>query len=149
MEETRLPKITTKGLLPTAIAEQLATITTGFTPDPERELQEPSYYDYPVLKAPLWRWEIIWYFFFGGLASGCFVIASIAALLARVKIALWFVPDIISHFCRCYPVQYYLLKILADPNAFCTCYASLKSSLQCQWERGDWSVSRFSVESQQ
>jgi formate-dependent nitrite reductase membrane component NrfD len=62
------------------LAERLATFTTGYIPDPERELQEPSYYDYPVLKAPVWRWEIIWYFFFGGLAAGCYVIASIAAL---------------------------------------------------------------------
>lgn len=80
MEELRLPRVITNDTLPATIAEQLATITTGFTPDPEHELQEASYYDYPVLKAPVWRWEIIWYFFFGGLAAGCYVIASIAAL---------------------------------------------------------------------
>ena len=80
MEETHLPQVFTDGILPTNIAEQLATLTTGYAPDPERELQEPSYYDYPVLKASVWRWEIIWYFFFGGLAVGCYVIASIAAL---------------------------------------------------------------------
>ena len=80
MEEIRLPQVLTNGTLPTTIAEQLATITTGYTPNSEHELQEPSYYDYPVLKAPVWRWEIIWYFFFGGLAAGCYVIASIAAL---------------------------------------------------------------------
>jgi formate-dependent nitrite reductase membrane component NrfD len=80
MEEPCLPRVITNDTLPATIAEQLATITTGFTPDPEHELQEASYYDYPVLKAPVWRWEIIWYFFFGGLAAGCYVIASIAAL---------------------------------------------------------------------
>jgi formate-dependent nitrite reductase membrane component NrfD len=63
-----------------ALIEQLATWSTGYTPDPERELQEPTYYDYPVLKAPVWSWEIVWYFFFGGLAAGCYVIASIASL---------------------------------------------------------------------
>ncbi|HWS83720.1 MAG TPA: NrfD/PsrC family molybdoenzyme membrane anchor subunit [Ktedonobacteraceae bacterium] len=62
------------------LAEQLATLITGYTPDLEREQQEPTYYDYPVLKAPIWRWEIVWYFFLGGLAAGCYVIASIAAL---------------------------------------------------------------------
>jgi hypothetical protein len=62
------------------LIEQFASITTGYTPDPARELQEASYYDYPVLKAPFWRWEIIWYFFFGGLAAGCYVLASIASL---------------------------------------------------------------------
>src|SRR5215471_17712870 len=63
-----------------ALIEQLATWSTGYTPDPGQELKEPSYYDYPVLKAPVWGWEIIWYFFFGGLAAGCYVIASIASL---------------------------------------------------------------------
>ena len=63
------------------LIEQLATWSTGYTPDPERELQEPTYYDYPVLKAPVWTWEIVWYFFFGGLAAGCYVIASIASFV--------------------------------------------------------------------
>lgn len=62
------------------VFEQLATLTTGYTPDPVAEEQEATYYDYPALKAPTWRWEIIWYFFLGGLTSGCYVIATIAAL---------------------------------------------------------------------
>lgn len=86
MEGKRLPTITTpftgvqERFSPSNLVERLATLTTGYTPDLEHELQEPSYYDYPVLKAPVWRWEIILYFFFGGLAAGCYVIASIAAL---------------------------------------------------------------------
>jgi len=62
------------------LLEQLAVLATGYRPDPEREMQEPAYYDYPVLKQPFWRWEIIWYFFFGGLAAGTYVIATIASL---------------------------------------------------------------------
>src|SRR5215472_15844731 len=80
MEETRLPQAVAERLSPYNIAEQLAALTTGYTPDLRREQEETTYYDRPVLKAPLWRWEIIWYFFFGGLAAGCYVIASIAAL---------------------------------------------------------------------
>src|SRR5258708_1653025 len=83
MEENRLLTTTApfrEGFSSLKLAERLATLTTGYTPDAERELQEASYYDYPVLKAPVWRWEIIWYFFFGGLAAGCYVIASIASL---------------------------------------------------------------------
>src|SRR5438045_1156106 len=64
----------------TSLIERLATLTTGYTSEPEREQQEVSYYDYPVLREPVWHWEITWYFFFGGLAAGCYVIASIAAL---------------------------------------------------------------------
>ncbi len=67
-------------LTPEGIAEGLAALITGYAPDAARELQEPGYYDYPVLKEPFWGWEIILYFFFGGLAAGCYVLASIAAL---------------------------------------------------------------------
>src|SRR6266480_7511254 len=62
------------------LIERVAELTTGYTPDPELEQLEPTYYDYPVLKPPFWGWEIIWYFFFGGLAAGCYVIATIASL---------------------------------------------------------------------
>jgi formate-dependent nitrite reductase membrane component NrfD len=80
MQETQLPQVIQKRLSPSNVVERLATLTTGYTPDPEREREEASYYDFPVLKAPTWHWEIIWYFFFGGLAAGCYVVASIASL---------------------------------------------------------------------
>jgi formate-dependent nitrite reductase membrane component NrfD len=38
----------------------------------------PAYYAYPPLKRPHWRWEVVLYFFLGGLASASFVIATIA-----------------------------------------------------------------------
>lgn len=80
-EEERSPTTSPlEQMVPTRLLEELATLTTGYTPDPGQEQKEPTYYDYPVLKAPFWGWEIIWYFFFGGLAAGCYVIASLAAL---------------------------------------------------------------------
>jgi hypothetical protein len=66
--------------LPVQAIERLASLTTGYTPDPQAELQETTYYDYPLLKETIWGWEIIWYFFFGGLAAGCYFIASLAVL---------------------------------------------------------------------
>src|SRR5260370_10005830 len=80
MQETRLPQTIMERLAPQDFVERLATLTTGYTPDLQQELQEPAYYDRPVLAEPVWRWEIIWYFFFGGLAAGCYIIASIASL---------------------------------------------------------------------
>jgi formate-dependent nitrite reductase membrane component NrfD len=80
MLEIRLPQALIERLAPSRLAEHLATLTTGYTPNSEQEASEPTYYDLPVLKAPVWRWEITWYFFFGGLAAGCYIIASIAAL---------------------------------------------------------------------
>src|SRR5690242_3841966 len=76
----RLPERLTMRFVSLDVREQLAKLTTGYTPEVQQELQEPSYYDYPVLQGAVWHWAIIWYFFFGGLAAGCYVIASLAAL---------------------------------------------------------------------
>lgn len=39
---------------------------------------EPSYYDVPLLKAPLWKWEIASYFFLGGLSAGAYILSRMA-----------------------------------------------------------------------
>jgi hypothetical protein len=60
MAKTHLPQTLGERLSSLNLAERLATLTTGYTPDPPEELQEPTYYDYPVLQEPLWHWEIYW-----------------------------------------------------------------------------------------
>jgi formate-dependent nitrite reductase membrane component NrfD len=37
-----------------------------------------TYYDKPVIKAPVWTWEVPWYFFTGGLAGAASVLAGVA-----------------------------------------------------------------------
>jgi formate-dependent nitrite reductase membrane component NrfD len=44
---------------------------------PER-VGEPGYYGLPILKTPLWRWEIALYFFGEGISSGAYVLATAA-----------------------------------------------------------------------
>ncbi len=143
MEETRLPKITTKGLSPTELAEQLATITTGYIPDTESELQEPSYYDYPVLKAPVWRWEIIWYFFFGGLAAGCYVIASIAVLFGshedRAVVRAGYYLSLLSLL----PCPVLLIKDLGRPERFLHMLRIFK--VKSPMSMGTWGLVSFSL----
>ena len=56
MQETRLPQTIMERLAPQDFVERLATLTTGYTPDTQQELQEPTYYDHPVLKEPTWHW---------------------------------------------------------------------------------------------
>src|SRR6266849_5162824 len=142
MEETRLPQVFTRGVLPAAIAEQLAMLTTGYTPDPERELQEPSYYDYPVLKAPVWRWEIIWYFFFGGLAAGCYVIASIAALFGsredRIVARTGYYLSLLSLL----PCPVLLTKDLGRPERFLHMLRIFK--VKSPMSMGTWGLVSFS-----
>ena len=38
-----------------------------------------SYYDVPMLKPPVWKWEIATYFFLGGLSAGAYLLARTAA----------------------------------------------------------------------
>jgi formate-dependent nitrite reductase membrane component NrfD len=42
------------------------------TPNPQ------SYYGIPPIKKPHWKWEIVLYFFLGGVASGAYTIATLA-----------------------------------------------------------------------
>ncbi len=143
MEEIRLPQVFTNGTLPNTIAEQLATITTGYTPDAELELQEPSYYDYPVLKAPVWHWEIIWYFFFGGLAAGCYVIASIAALFGsredRAVARTGYYLSLLSVL----PCPILLIKDLGRPERFLHMLRIFK--VKSPMSMGTWGLISFSL----
>jgi formate-dependent nitrite reductase membrane component NrfD len=143
MEEPRLPQVFTEGFLPANLTEQLAMLTTGYTPDPERELQEPSYYDYPVLKAPVWRWEIIWYFFFGGLAAGCYVIASIAALFGsredRAVARTGYYLSLLSVL----PCPVLLIKDLGRPERFLHMLRIFK--VKSPMSVGTWGLVSFSL----
>jgi len=46
----------------------------------KEEPGSPTYYGLPVLKEPVWTWEIPAYFFTGGLAGACAVLAGAAQL---------------------------------------------------------------------
>ena len=125
------------------VAEQLATLTTGYTPDPIRELQETSYFDYPVLKAPIWRWEIIWYFFLGGLAAGCYVLASIASLFGseedRVVVRTGYYLALLA-LLPCPPL---LIKDLGRPERFLNMLRIFK--IRSPMSQGVWGLVIFSM----
>ena len=59
---------------PDAVAASLQRGDGGFGRNQE------TYFDHPVLRKVHWRWEIIWYFFIGGMASASAALASIADL---------------------------------------------------------------------
>ena len=125
------------------LVERLAALTTGYTPNAEQELQEPSYYDYPVLKAPLWRWEIIWYFFFGGLAAGNYVIASIASLFgARDDRAVARAGYYLS-LVTLLPCPILLIKDLGRPERFLHMLRIFK--VKSPMSMGTWGLVSFSL----
>jgi len=125
------------------LLEQFAVLSTGYQPDPVRELQETTYYDYPALKAPIWKWEIIWYFFFGGLAAGCYVIASVAALFGSkedraVVRAGYYISLLALIFCP--PL---LIKDLGRPERFLNMLRVFKA--KSPMSMGVWGLVIFSL----
>jgi len=142
MQETRFPQVIQKRLSPSNAVERLATFTTGYTPNPEREREEPSYYDFPVLKAPTWHWEITWYFFFGGLAAGCYVVASIASLFGTredraVALAGYYLS--VLSLLPCPPL---LIKDLGRPERFLHMLRIFK--VKSPMSMGTWGLVSFS-----
>jgi formate-dependent nitrite reductase membrane component NrfD len=142
MEGIRQPQISSNSDLQTTLAKQLTTIATGYTPDAEQELQEPSYYDYPVLKAPVWRWEIIWYFFFGGLAAGCYVIASIAALFGSREDRQVARTGYYLSLLAVLPCPVLLIKDLGRPDRFLHMLRIFK--VKSPMSMGTWGLVSFS-----
>jgi hypothetical protein len=128
MDETRLPMPEVEEhapaanllerFMPVQLTEGLAALTTGYTPDPGQEQREPTYYNYPVLKEPTWGWEIIWYFFFGGLAAGCYVIASIASLFGSSEDRAVARAGYYASLLALLPCPPLLIKDLGKPERF-------------------------------
>src|SRR2546423_9682853 len=125
-----------------ALVEQLATLTTGYTPDLECEQQEPTYYDYPVLKAPIWRWEIVWYFFLGGLAAGCYVVASIAALFGSPEDRAVARAGYYLSLLALLPCPPLLIKDLGRPERFLNMLRVFK--VKSPMSMGTWGLISFS-----
>jgi hypothetical protein len=46
-----------------------------------------TYYDRPVIKEPVWTWEIPWYFFTGGVSGASSVLAGMARAAGRDELA--------------------------------------------------------------
>ncbi len=44
----------------------------------ELKTVEPSYYDVPLLKKPVWKWQIATYFYLGGLSAGVYALGRVA-----------------------------------------------------------------------
>jgi formate-dependent nitrite reductase membrane component NrfD len=99
-----------------------------------------SYYGLPVLKAPLWTWEVPLYFFIGGIAGVSAVIAFAAQMLggdpALARAALW-VAIIGAAIC---PVL--LISDLGRPARFLAMLRVAK--IQSPMSVGVWTLVAFS-----
>ena len=143
MEETGLSLAQRAVPIEHEIVERLAALSTGYQPDKEQNQETATYYDYPVLKQPFWGWEITWYFFFGGLAAGCYVIASIAALFGshddRVIARTGYYLSLLA-LLPCPPL---LIKDLGRPERFLNMLRVFK--VKSPMSMGVWGLVSFSL----
>lgn len=125
--------------------EQLATLTTGYTlaQEQEQQEQEQSYYDYPVLKQPFWRWEIIWYFFLGGLAAGSYIVASIASLFGSENDRVVRRTGYYLSLLALLPCPALLIKDLGRPERFLNMMRIFK--FRSPMSMGVWGLLSFST----
>lgn len=102
-----------------------------------------DYYHIPLVTKAHWSWEIVLYFFFGGLAGGSFLVATLAHLLGfeqdesvvRTGRYLSFVSILLS------PLL--LIKDLGRPERFINMLRILK--LRSVMSIGSWALSLFGL----
>ncbi|HEY8884880.1 MAG TPA: NrfD/PsrC family molybdoenzyme membrane anchor subunit, partial [Chloroflexota bacterium] len=113
------------------------------TPTPPESPGRRGYYGLPVLKRPVWRWEVWTYFFCGGLAAGAFAVASLALLgggardrgIARTGYLISF-----GALLACPPL---LIKDLGRPGRFLNMLRIFKP--ESPMSAGVWGLCFFSI----
>ena len=78
--------------------------------------RKPGYYGQPVVKPPVWTWQVPLYFFFGGIAGMSAVIASGAIIFHHFDLALaamWIVSPIATCLFVALALVYYARMSLA------------------------------------
>jgi formate-dependent nitrite reductase membrane component NrfD len=116
---------------------------TESTRSEQNPLGSPGYYGLPVLKKPIWRWEIWSYFFLGGLAAGSFVVASLALLFGdredRPIVRAGYLVSAVA-LLLCPPL---LIKDLGRPGRFLNMLRVVKP--QSPMSLGVWALTGFSA----
>src|SRR5689334_7696239 len=81
MNESRLDQLRTEASQKGVVTGRGVDVASGPIP------RKPGYYGQPVVKPPVWTWEIPIYLFVGGLAGMSAVIALAAAIFHYVDVA--------------------------------------------------------------
>jgi formate-dependent nitrite reductase membrane component NrfD len=81
MNESRLEKLRDEAWAKGVVTGRGVDVAGGPIP------RKPGYYGEPVVRPPVWTWEIPLYFFFGGMAGMSAVIALAAAIFDHVDLA--------------------------------------------------------------
>lgn len=127
-----------------APSPQLPVAPSTFVPPAPMPSGDHSYYDVPMLKRPLWKWEIACYFFLGGMSSGAYVLSRLAERhggkdgpyrdVTRIGTYL-----ALASFVPCPPL---LIHDLGDPKRFHHMLRVFKPSTPMSF--GTWSIVGYS-----
>ncbi|CCF83409.1 Protein NrfD [Nitrolancea hollandica Lb] len=100
-----------------------------------------TYYGIPAIHKPHWKWMIIFYFFFGGIAGASYVIASIAQLFGRPEDRRITRAGRYISFAALIPSPILLILDLGRPERFLHMLRVLK--LRSPMSVGSWGLTIF------
>src|SRR6266568_9082516 len=102
-----------------------------------------TYYNQPLIKKAHWSWEVILYFFLGGMAGGSYLAATLADLLGSARdVPLIRVGRYLSFVCILIsPIL--LVKDLGRPERFLHMMRVLK--LRSAMSLGTWGLTLFGL----
>ena len=104
---------------------------------------EPSYYNISLLQAPVWKWEIALYFWFGGISGGSYVLSRMADRFGGGRYRdLSKLASYIS-FASLLPSPPLLIYDLGDPRRFHHMLRVFKPSTPMSL--GSWILSGYSL----
>ncbi|MBX6771698.1 MAG: polysulfide reductase NrfD [Chloroflexi bacterium] len=104
---------------------------------------ERGYYGLPVLKPPVWQWEIWSYFFLGGLSAGTFLVASLARLFGDEDDRRGSQVGYLLSVAAILPCPLLLIKDLGRSSRFLNMLRIVKPS--SPMSMGIWGLIAFSV----
>jgi formate-dependent nitrite reductase membrane component NrfD len=104
---------------------------------------EPGYYGLPMLKRPLWGWEIALYFFGEGVSSGAYVLATLADLLGGARYRRFVRISRFVSLATMMPCPPLLVADLGRPERFLHMLRVFKPS--SPMNLGAWALTGFGV----
>lgn len=104
-------------------------------------VQHQSYETVPMLKQPVWGWEIAVYFFCEGISAGAYLLATLAELLGRRRFARLSRAGYLTSLATLLPCPALLIADLGRPERFHHMLRVFKPS--SPMNLGAWALSGF------
>jgi formate-dependent nitrite reductase membrane component NrfD len=112
------------------------------TARPDR-VKESGYYGLPILKRPLWKWEIALYFFSEGISAGSYILSTVADLVGKDAFSEIIPPGRYLSFVFLLPCPPLLIVDLGRPERFHHMLRIFKRT--SPMNHGAWALSGYGI----